>query len=283
MGYKTILTYLPNARLASGALAATKAVAQIDNAHVIGLYIAPALRNLGTTPLGAVDVSSEMIEQHREWHLEESVRTKALFDKAMAGETFVSEWRHIESRRPDPLDDTLDHARNAELVVAPMVSEDDSDFEDERIGERLMMESGRPVLIVPTNVDVATIGQRVTVAWDASRESCRAAFDALPLLRSAENVQIVWVDPIVQPGQSESRAGDEIAASLARCGVICEAVDARSTGDGVGAELLARASDHGSDVLVMGGYGQSRFREFIFGGATRDILRGMTIPVLMSH
>jgi len=283
MGYKTILTYLPNARLAPSVLAATKAVAQIDNSHVIGLYVAPALRNLGATPLGATDVSAEMIEQHRDWHLTESGHTKDLFDKAMVGETFVSEWRHVDSDRPDPLDDTLDHARNVELIVAPIVTEDDSDFEDERIGERLMMESGRPVLIVPKAANIGQIGKHVTVAWDASRESSRAAFDALPLLQTAERVEIVWVDPKLSAGQSPSRAADEIAASLARCGVNCEAVDAHSSGSGIGAALLERARDHGSDVLVMGGYGQSRFREFIFGGATRDILRSMPIPVLMSH
>ena len=283
MGYQTILTYLPNARLAIEALAATKAVAQIDNAHVIGLYVAPALRNLGATPLGASDVTGELIEQHQEWHREESEKTRDLFDKAMGGEAFVFEWRHVDSGRPDPLDDALDHARNAELIISPLVGEEDSDFEDERIGERLMMESGRPVLLIPTGSLIQHVGRHVTLAWDASQQSSRAAFDALPLLKTAEHVQIVWVDPVMPAGQSRSRAADEIAASLARCGVTCEAVDTQSEGRGIGAELLARARDHGSDLLVMGGYGQSRFREFIFGGATRDVLRTMTIPVLMSH
>lgn len=283
MGYKTILTYLPNARLAPPALAATKAVAQIDNAHVIGLYVAPTLRSHGAAPLGATDMTGVLIEQHRELHREESSRTRALFDKATAGEAFVSEWRHVDSGRVDPLDDALDHGRNAELIVAPMVGEDDSDFEDERIGERLMMESGRPVLLVPSTADIEQIGRNITLAWDASREASRAAFDALPILRSAEHVQIVWVDPVLPGGQDRSRAADDIAASLARCGVTCEAVDAHAGSGGVGAELLQRAADHGSDLLVMGGYGQSRFRELVFGGATRDILRATKIPLLMSH
>jgi nucleotide-binding universal stress UspA family protein len=96
-------------------------------------------------------------------------------------------------------------------------------------------------------------------------------------------VHLVWVDPRVEAGESPSRAADAIAATLARLGVNCEAVQAASQDHEVGAELLQRVADYGSDLLVMGGYGHSRFHQWVFGGATRKVLGAMPVPVLMSH
>jgi nucleotide-binding universal stress UspA family protein len=282
MGYKTILAFLPNVDQASAALNAARLVARRDGDHVIGLYVFPAMRVYGAMPVDAPNVTAQLIEQNRAFHEAESGKVKALFEAAFADEDVHAEWRFSETMRVSPLPEIIDQGRAAELIVTPHIGETDDTFEDGRIADRLMMESGRPVLIAPAG-DIASIGSDITVGWNASREAARAVFDALPLLQQADNVHVVWVDPRLPSGQSVSRAADDIAASLARAGVHCEAVEATAGGGSIGAELLNRARDYGSDLIVMGGYGRTRFREMIFGGATRHMLDHMNVPILMSH
>jgi nucleotide-binding universal stress UspA family protein len=282
MGYKTILAFLPGVDQAPAALNAARLVARRGGAHVIGLYVFPAMRIYGALPIDAPNVTAQLIEQNRAFHEAESGKVKAQFEAAFADEDVHAEWRFTETMRVSPLPEIVDQGHAAEVIVTPHMGEAEDTFEDGRIAEQLMMESGRPVLIVPAG-EVVSIGTDVTVGWNASREAARAVFDALPLLKQADNVHIVWVDPRLPSGQSVSRAADDIAASLARADVNCEAVEATAGGGSIGAELLNRASDYGSDLIVMGGYGRARFREMIFGGTTRHILDNMNIPVLMSH
>ncbi|MEZ5668264.1 MAG: universal stress protein [Alphaproteobacteria bacterium] len=283
MGYKTILTYLANEKQAPQAMAAASLLAQRSNAHLTGLYVIPAMRLYVASPYGGVDVTAKLMEQHRAWHEAESAKVRAQFDKAMAGATHPGEWFLADTLHVDPLETIMAHGRNCELIVATQDDPKREDVADERIAERLMMEAGRPVLLVPAGAPVTTIGTDITVGWNGSRESARAVFDALPLLKAARMVHIVWVDPRVETDESPSRAADALAASLAHHGVTCEAVEAASQDHTVGDELLARVADYGSDLLVMGGYGQSRFRELVFGGVTRKVLGSVPVPVLMSH
>ena len=136
------------------------------------------------------------------------------------------------------------------------------------------------MLMIPY-VGMEHFGKRAAIAWNSSAESSRAVFDALPLLKRAEKVTIITIDP--EGGPDAPASAEAMAASLARHGVEASVSHTTSGGIGVGAALLSRISDEGDDLLVMGGYGHSRLREFVFGGATRHILEQMTVPVLMSH
>ena len=108
-------------------------------------------------------------------------------------------------------------------------------------------------------------------------------FDALPLLKKADDVKVIWIDP---QGDSDT-VGDlpaaDLCAALARHGVKCEETASVSPKLSVGETLLFEATKFGWDMLVMGCYGHSRLREFILGGASRHVLQNMTLPVLMSH
>jgi nucleotide-binding universal stress UspA family protein len=127
------------------------------------------------------------------------------------------------------------------------------------------------------------IGRRALVAWNASREAARALNDAIPLLEDAENVTVLSVNPKRGiRGEGDLPAAD-IALHLARHGMKAEASYVVAEDIGVGDALLSRAADLGSDLIVMGGYGHSRLREIVLGGATRTVLRHMTVPVLLSH
>jgi nucleotide-binding universal stress UspA family protein len=133
--------------------------------------------------------------------------------------------------------------------------------------------------VIPYIGIASPIGKRVLIAWDGSRESARALHDSLPLIENAETVEIVTLDA---DSETSDRAGNA-RMHLVRHGIDAELL-ALPAGDlEVEQALLARCSDRAIDLMVMGAYGHSRLREMIMGGATRDVLKQMTIPVLMSH
>jgi nucleotide-binding universal stress UspA family protein len=122
---------------------------------------------------------------------------------------------------------------------------------------------------------------RVMVCWDGSRTAARALGDAMPLLARAGNVQVVIVAS--EPGKSDEIPGADIAHHLARHGLKVELKQIVVHGLDVANTILSHAADSGADFIVMGGYGHSRLREFVLGGATRGILGSMTVPTLISH
>jgi nucleotide-binding universal stress UspA family protein len=158
------------------------------------------------------------------------------------------------------------HARYADLVIAsPDLARD------------LVFVAGTPVLAVPTGAAAAP-AKRVLVAWNGSREATRAVRDALPLLKSADSVQVSVIDP------PDGRAiGDGLATLLARHGVAVLVQESLAHGTDVGAMLLEQARTGGADLIVMGAYGHSRFREWVLGGATETVLEEARLPVLLSH
>jgi nucleotide-binding universal stress UspA family protein len=141
--------------------------------------------------------------------------------------------------------------------------------------ERLAIESGRPMLVVPCAGRYPEIARHIVIAWKPTREAARAVFDALPLLKSAKTVQLLEVN--------QNRDNSGITAALRRHGIKATRRSMVAPDISVGDEILSRLADHGADLLVMGAYGHSRIGELVFGGVTRHIARHMTAPTLWSH
>ena len=175
-------------------------------------------------------------------------------------------------------------AHHADLVVIGQPEPENPNFA--RIGdliEHLLLQAGRPLLLVPYAGTFDRIGSRVLVGWTETREAARAVHDALPLLAEAEQVTALTIlDGRHAPAQAEPPAA-ELARHLQRHGITATA--ARTVTDGIANAdaLLSYACDIGVDLLVMGGYGHSPLRERMLGGVTRSLLQHMTVPVLMSH
>jgi len=282
---KDIVVILEAGTAGERRLAAAVALAAAHGAHLIGLSIIEPLDLSGyfspaVSGYIAVDAMQALEERHREAATAAAKREEATF-RDVCGRAGISyEWRLLEGEAGDMA--TL-NARYADLVVAGQVDPENLPAGGfARLPEELALASGRPVLFVPYAGRFDSIGKRVLVAWNRMRESTRAVNDAIPLLARAEKVTVLSINP--QRGEDAGELpGADISLHLARHGVKAEASYTVAEDIDVGSVLLSRAADLGADLIVMGCYGHSRTRELILGGATREVLRHMTVPVLMSH
>jgi nucleotide-binding universal stress UspA family protein len=279
MSYKTILVHLHDNTRRQSMLAAAVGLARSFDAHLIGLSVQPPVIVVPAIAGGDVMV----IEDHRHTYRQESARLKAAFETATHGQSFAAEWREADAAYDTVARHVVEHGRCADLIVASQRDPDWPSSEHLEAPDRVVLESGRPVLLVPKSGEVFEPGKRILVAWNGRRESARAVFDALPLLKRAQAVSVLWVNPQDAGEAASELPAIDICTALARHGVRCEATQSLHPGANIGATLLTAVKTHGADMLVMGCYGHSRMREFVFGGATRHVLENMTVPVLMSH
>jgi len=280
MTYKTILVHCNDKRRVGRIVGSAVELADQFQAHLIGLSVTPPVLVVPTGMPGTPDTM--VIDERCQAYRRDNPAMKAAFAAAIEGRSFTSEWREEDAGSSTVADVAVRHANGADLIVAAQRDPQWSGSTWLDVADRLTVEAGRPVLIVPNEGVHSGIGTRVVVAWNGRREATRAAFDALPLLQRAKDVKVLWVDPQSSGEPTRDFAATDICSALARHGVTCEAVEVASDGN-VGRTLLSRAIEHRADLLVMGCYGRSRLSEFVFGGATRDTLKHMTIPVLMSH
>ncbi|TCS39397.1 nucleotide-binding universal stress UspA family protein [Paucimonas lemoignei] len=191
----------------------------------------------------------------------------------------------LETRLVDdePLGGMSLHARYADLVVLGQFDpEDPAQNGQAYLPEYVAMNGGCPVLLVPHSSMVATIGERVLIAWNGSPEAKRAVFAALPILQSAKAVEVVTFITYGQMEAIGTHPATDLATYLARHGIVAQVVEDNRVTD-IGEALLSIASNFSADLLVMGCYGNSRMRELLLGGATRRIFQSTTVPVLLMH
>jgi len=280
MAYKTILVHFNDPRRAKQLLDAAVPLARNMNAHLVGLSVLPPFVVLPGMDGGGASVS---IDEHRLAYVEEAKAMKATFLEATSDLPRPAEWRDEDAGFGSVASIVVDAARSADLIVA---SQPDPAWLNSSLREdpvRLAIEGGRPALLIPNAGRTRTPPKRALIAWNGTREAARAVFDAIPLLKHADDVGVVWINPEKSGGQAGDLPAAEICAALSRHDMKCQAIEAHATGGDAGYELLRQATSFGADLLVMGCYGHSRLREFVLGGASRDVLARMDVPVLMSH
>jgi nucleotide-binding universal stress UspA family protein len=171
-------------------------------------------------------------------------------------------------------------ARHLDLSVLAQ-TEPDTETPEELLIEAALFGSGRPVLVVPYIQKAGLKLDRVMVCWDGSRNAARAIADAMPFLERSKAIDVVTVSR--SEGARDELPGADIAQHLARHKLNVDLKRIVASDLDVTSTILSHAADSGADLIVMGGYGHSRLREFVLGGATRGILESMTVPTLMSH
>lgn len=280
MAYRTVLLHVNDIRRAPRLIAYAAEFAEAQGAHLIGLFVVPLPIVLNEWPDIAI---VEMIEAQRKAYRDEGHAIEAIFRDKTKRMSRPAEWSMIESQFSTASNTLIDHARSADVVIAPQPDEQWHLTSVLDCCETAMIEGGRPVLVVPNAGDVSPAPKKVTLAWNARREATRAAFDAMPVLAAAKSVDVVWINPRVGSAAAGDVPGAELASALARHGVSAETVAISASELTAAGAILQSARERGSDLIVMGAYGHSRFREFVLGGATREILRTMTLPVMFSH
>lgn len=173
-------------------------------------------------------------------------------------------------------------ARFSDLVVLPQPYGEGRGAELEPVTESALFDGNAPVLVVPPSWRAAPRPARILIGWNESKEALDAVRAAMPLLKTAEAVHVVVIDPPTH-GPNRSDPGGLVSQYIARHGVKVEIDVLSKTLPRISDVLMRHAGDMNADLVVMGAYGHSRFREAIFGGATRHMLEHARVPVLMSH
>lgn len=245
-------------------------------AHVTGLSVAfePVVPGFIAAPMPA-----DYIEIARDQALKAAAAANASFEELARRAGVPAEARTAEMITGGSAETVVSHCRLTDLVVIGQDNPEEPEPMREMLIEAMLFDSGVPVLIVPYIGGTLPL-KNVMVAWDGSPTASRAVHAALPVLFLAEKVTVMLVETgKPRPGEP----GADIATYLARHGlnVTVDVVPRPQTS--VAETILNYVSDNGIDLVAMGGYGHSRMREFLFGGATREILTSMTVPVLMAH
>jgi nucleotide-binding universal stress UspA family protein len=279
MAIKDVLVQIDGSKRAAARLAAPIDLAQSHAAHLIDLCLAvepPVPAEIwGFMP-------ADLLASQRKALLEQAETAAKQFRLAVEAAGVPGESRIVQVLDLDTAGVFIQHARHADVVILSQVDPEEISGLGRQFPADVVMGAGRPAIIIPYIGPAATLGQRVLVAWNGSREAARAVNDALPILQQAHSVTVLSVNPDVSSDRDRRDPGADISLHLARHDVN---VVARTTTReiSVGDAILDEIADNGIDLLVMGAYGHSRLREVVLGGVTRHLLEHMTVPVLMSH
>lgn len=282
MAYKSILTVLTNPGSAAIAISAAARIARAEDAHLDLLVIGVDRTQIGYSAIGTGAVLMEVALDRAEADARtiEAATQAALAaesaDLRFSLETVVTQIGALTGL-------VASRARFADLVVLPRPYGDDQGAEAEAVLEAALFEAKAPVLVLPAKgLGENALPRRIILAWNHSNEAMTATRRALPLLKAAELVDITVIAPATQ-SEERSDPGGLLCQMLVRHGVKAEVSVLARTLPRVSDVLARHVWDRNADMVVMGAYGHSRFREAILGGATRNMLEKAEVPVLMAH
>jgi nucleotide-binding universal stress UspA family protein len=288
MSYRTVLAVLQGGAADGNCLDAAHAVARPYDGHVDALHVRADpkafLDYTGDAMTG--DAYAQLIDAVEKEVTDKAKKARAAFDgwsqkngielvsEPKAGAQVSATW--VETTGAE--DRVVGRDGMLRDVIVLLGSAGEEDLRGEQTIQRALFESGRPVLIVPHNKTVAAF-KRIAIFWNGSKEAVRAVEAAMPLLRHAETVDVMWVEEEVEVDAVQTGLG----GYLAWHGV--SASDKRFTPDKrfIGEMLMDEAVKANMDLVVMGGYSHSRLREFILGGVTQHMLEESSLPVLTAH
>jgi len=277
MSFKDIIVYVDGTEAAKKRVAFAVALAKEQDAYLIGVAFAPTvLLPLYGADVGFADMSGVLqdVKAQGEAALEG-------FKACAAAAGVRAEDRLMQGMSEEFPHDLAYLARQVDLTIFGQPRDGDPLIGQYALLERCLFASGRPVMIVPAAPAELALEGTVVVAWDGSAEAARAFNDALTFLKRAKRVVLLVgvTDGAAEKGEPPV---DDMVAHLKRHGVTVEVMRVTSEGD-VGRLLLSKAKDAGADMIVMGAFHHSRWREFILGGVTLTMLEEATIPLFMAH
>ncbi len=273
---KSILVHLDDGQSCGDRLKLCAEFAAARDGHLSALYVS---RFLTQSLLVDAPPSGMLLKALEEEQRVRTARARELFESNTADLDGRREFHHEEG---DPVRWLTLYGRYADIIAVRQPDEDDAVFGVGGISGALALGCARPVLVVPRIGAKSLSPTRVMIAWNGSREAARAVVDALPFLRMASDVEVVSVDDDKNTGDGTPSSRD-LCRHLGLHGVDAEPVTLPRPEIAIPEALLSHAAAQGAELIVLGAYGHSRFRELVFGGVTRHFLGHSPIPLLLSH
>jgi len=282
MAYKSILTVVTDAANVPDQIDAAVALARREDAHLDVLCLGLDRTEYGYYYVGAAPIAPVILQETLD-----DARNAALAAEAAVRQQLAPEdirWAvDTGVAQISALARDVGHlARFADLVVLPKPKGKADQYEQQAIVEAAVFEGRAPVLLLPPAKFGADYGKRVIIAWNQSDEAMVAIRAALPILKAASDVNIAIIAPPAH-GPERSDPGGRLSQFLARHGVHCEVSVLAKTLPHASDVLCRHIEDINADMVVMGAYGHSRFREAILGGTTREMFDISPVPVLAAH
>jgi len=277
--FRNILVHIPTDLSPRPAVDGSISLALSTGAHLDAIAIGYETASIPFVAEGGAAVASLYEVEHAQ-ACERAEAALRIFDVEARNADISYTTRAVAAVPIDAREIICASARLHDLtVVAQPQSERDS--YDNVIPQELLFQAGGPVLFMPYTFHGAFSARRIGICWDGSRLAARALRDAMPLLHKADTLAVIAIDgPDPIPAESST---EPLVRYLAKAGLPAGITSLPASRSEVQSMLLSIAADDGLDLLVMGGYGHSRLQETLLGGVTRDMLRAMTVPVLMSH
>ncbi|MCI2395249.1 universal stress protein [Aliiroseovarius sediminis] len=279
MNYRTVTTIMTDTNHCKGALEAAKTVATQHDAHLEVLCLGIDRSQQGFYYAGAsAMVVHDNLEQARDDAAElEACARQALSAHALPWSTAALTTQLVA------LNGVVAHrTRFSDLVVLPRPYGEGRGHDAEAIVEAALFDGAVPVLVLPDGAKYPHAVSKIVVAWNESPEALCAVRQAMPFLQQADSVSVAIIDP-PQHGPERSDPGGALCQFLARHGVRAEVSVLAKTMPRISDILNRHANDRSADMIVMGAYGHSRFRESILGGATRHMLEVAEVPIVLAH
>ncbi|OYU19720.1 MAG: universal stress protein [Rhodobacteraceae bacterium PARR1] len=280
--FKTLLTVVTDAAQAEATLTAASRLALAHDAHLDILALGVDRTQLGYSYLGTGAVVLQATLDRTE---QEAREIETACKTALGEQDPTLRWsmEAVVSQLGGLTELVAQRARFADLVVLPRPYGKGQGTEAEAVIEAALFDGHAPVVVVPQGGAVPSDRpRRIVLAWNQSAEAMTATRRALPLLKQADAVVITVIDP-PSFGPERSDPGGLLCQMLVRHGVKAEVSVLAKTLPRVSDVLARQVRDLDADLLVMGAYGHSRFREAILGGATRDLLEQAEVPVFLAH
>ena len=248
-------------------------------AHLAGIHVVSAVRPEYRSDYYVIGEKAIRAFERKAADEAATSNVRRRFEAISAKRDLSAEFRVI--RRGGPDEDLTLSSLHSDLVV--IGQRELQELKGYASPEKLLLSSGAPILVIPSGWKSESIGNRILVGWNASREARRAVADALPFLVAASSVTLLVVDSEQRAGRHGEEPGADIALYLARHGAHVEVEQAFSQGAPVADIILSCAAERGVDLIVIGAYSHARPVEMMFGGVTRTLLKEAPVPVLMSR
>jgi nucleotide-binding universal stress UspA family protein len=254
-------------------------VAEAFDAHLAGV----AFGDLSSIPDYAMPgLPSSIVDEMLAESEKAGRNTIARFEAAVKRSMLPAEGHLITRSDFGPVEAFAVKARNYDLSI--LRQSEDGAVNNDLLIEAALFDTGRPVIVVPYIQRTGLKLDRMVCCWDGGTAATRAINDALPLLKKAKVVEVlIFANEKGRRRRQREIPGMDIANHLARHKIKIELRTVPAGGIEIADSILSYVADNSADMVVMGGYGHSRLREFVLGGVTRGILSTMTIPVFMSH